>query len=306
MNNLSEMKKYLLILAISFFFVILPAHAAIDYHVLEPLPYISSDSGTSDVSSFIPGIVKIAILVAGALAVIRIIIGGVQYMSTDAWGKKSDAKGTITSALMGLLLAIGSYTILYTINPNLLKIQQTLSGVESTITDVTTSGQATAEELGCKDDCQTIDAGLVTVSPGACSNTPCYLKGTMYSPLIGPPLNSLPRSDGSGRIYWQVTKAFPQVNTTNECYKANGANAGQCVEVALSNPANASVVDFVNALQDKYGDYFRFYNACPAARVASLKAAPGIDATAANKIVCSGSGAERAGLSYELGAGATP
>ena len=55
-----------------------------------------------------------------ALAVVMIIYGGVVYATTDAAGKKEEGKTIVTDALYGLALALGSYLILNTINPELL------------------------------------------------------------------------------------------------------------------------------------------------------------------------------------------
>jgi hypothetical protein len=63
--------------------------------------------------------VKIAIQLASMLAVIMIIVGGVQYVSTDSWTGKEDGKQKIKAALGGLALALASFLILNTIDPNL-------------------------------------------------------------------------------------------------------------------------------------------------------------------------------------------
>jgi hypothetical protein len=57
--------------------------------------------------------------IAAFLAVIKIIISGVKYMTTDVVNSKSNAKGEITGALLGLLLILGAYMILNIINPRL-------------------------------------------------------------------------------------------------------------------------------------------------------------------------------------------
>ena len=74
-------------------------------------------------------IIQIIIGLAGLLAVIMIVVGGVQYMTTDAFAGKSDARTTITKALLGLILALGSYLILKTINPNLLQLEPNIQAV---------------------------------------------------------------------------------------------------------------------------------------------------------------------------------
>ena len=86
---------------------------------LTNLPGVSAPSG-SDFGPYVNGIVKLLIGAAGVLAVIMIIIGGLQYMTTDAVSGKQEGKEKIWKALLGLLIAIASWLILYTINPNLI------------------------------------------------------------------------------------------------------------------------------------------------------------------------------------------
>ena len=97
------------------------ALAQTDYQLLAPLPgYVKTTAGNrTTASAYISGIFTLLIAVAGGLAVIMIIWGGIKYMSTDAIGGKSEAKDTIQNAIWGLLLALGAYIILNTINTRL-------------------------------------------------------------------------------------------------------------------------------------------------------------------------------------------
>ncbi len=54
------------------------------------------------------------------LAVIMIVIASIQYMGDESIFGKTEAKGKIISAILGLLIALGSYAILNTISPDLL------------------------------------------------------------------------------------------------------------------------------------------------------------------------------------------
>lgn len=71
--------------------------------------------------SYLASIYQTGIAIAGVLAVLMIVVGGVQYISSGiSPSAKEDAKSRITSALLGLLLALISWIILNTINPTLL------------------------------------------------------------------------------------------------------------------------------------------------------------------------------------------
>lgn len=101
------------------------ADEAFEYTPLSPLPHTTQGAigkETTNINLYLLGMFKLLIGVAGVLAVIMIVIGGIQYMSTDAISGKLDGKGKIQQAIGGLLLAVLSYLLLQTINPNLLKI----------------------------------------------------------------------------------------------------------------------------------------------------------------------------------------
>ena len=78
------------------------------------------DCAKGGIGDYLNLIFNIAIALCGALAVIMIIIGGIEYMGEESVFSKGKAKTRITSALLGLVIALGSYAILNTINPDLL------------------------------------------------------------------------------------------------------------------------------------------------------------------------------------------
>lgn len=95
---------------------------ATEYELLAPIPLGGVDQGETQKTTagpYIEGIFKLVIAVAGGLAVLMIIFGGITYMSTDAFGGKSEAKDIIQNAIWGLLLIISAWLILFTINPDL-------------------------------------------------------------------------------------------------------------------------------------------------------------------------------------------
>jgi hypothetical protein len=65
------------------------------------------------------------------LSVVMIAWGGLEYILSELPYAKTDAKGKIEAAIGGLLLALVSWLILYTINPEILnsRIQSPSSGV---------------------------------------------------------------------------------------------------------------------------------------------------------------------------------
>lgn len=93
--------------------------SAIDYTPLAPLPGVT-EAAASNLPEYLVAIFKLTLGLAAVLAVIQITIGGVEYMSTDAISGKEDGKERITQAIYGLILAIGAWLILNTVNPRIL------------------------------------------------------------------------------------------------------------------------------------------------------------------------------------------
>lgn len=89
------------------------------YTPLTVLPGTTNSEGQVTIDSYIPGIFNLTIGIAGVLAVLMILIGGVEYITTDAIQGKSDGKSRISNALWGLVLVLVSWILLHTINPKL-------------------------------------------------------------------------------------------------------------------------------------------------------------------------------------------
>ncbi|MBI2065750.1 MAG: TrbC/VirB2 family protein [Candidatus Zambryskibacteria bacterium] len=128
MNHESRIRNRKLVLVIlASCFLLLASTPALaqtltDYELLAPIPLSGLDQPldtTTKAGPYIAGIFTLIIAIAGGLAVLRIIFGGIKYMSTDAFGEKSEAKNIIETAIWGLLLAMSAWLILYTINPKL-------------------------------------------------------------------------------------------------------------------------------------------------------------------------------------------
>lgn len=68
---------------------------------------------------YVNGIVKIVVGLVGVLSVVMLIVSGIEIMTTTSGTEKSAGKERAKNAVIGLILAVGSYTILNTINPNL-------------------------------------------------------------------------------------------------------------------------------------------------------------------------------------------
>ncbi len=75
-------------------------------------------------AEYLAAIYRYAVGISGVVAVIIIIISGFQWsISGGSPDTISQAKGRITNAVTGLLLVLGSYSLLYAINPELVRFR---------------------------------------------------------------------------------------------------------------------------------------------------------------------------------------
>lgn len=97
------------------------------YKMLVPLPGITCmDSSGKDktcignnIGTYLNFIFKFGIGLCAALAVIMLIIYGITYMGDESVFGKTEAKKKMFGAIIGLIIAIGGWTLLNTINPDL-------------------------------------------------------------------------------------------------------------------------------------------------------------------------------------------
>lgn len=93
---------------------------AIKYTELEPNAFPGVDtSNTQDLGAFLGQIFNFGIAIAVTLALVMIIWGGIIKMTTDSWSKTDEANKKIQNAVYGLVLALVSWLLLYTINPDM-------------------------------------------------------------------------------------------------------------------------------------------------------------------------------------------
>lgn len=80
---------------------------------------------TTKIHQYIIALVGYGVQLAGLLAIMMITAGGFMWMTAGGQpGRVETAKDMVRSALLGLLLALFAYTILQTINPRLVDIQE--------------------------------------------------------------------------------------------------------------------------------------------------------------------------------------
>lgn len=91
--------------------------------VYTPMENIPGSGKTSDFFTYVSAIYRFGIWTIGISAMLMIMIGGYIYLtSAGNTAQTGKAKNIITDAIIGLILAMVSYLLLYTINPDLVKL----------------------------------------------------------------------------------------------------------------------------------------------------------------------------------------
>lgn len=99
-----------------------------EYVPLTTVPGLFTAGSSTNPVTIIKGIYGLAIGVGSVIATVMLIIAGFEYMYQESITGKSQAKERITNAFLGLLVILGSYILLRTINPALVDFNLTLQG----------------------------------------------------------------------------------------------------------------------------------------------------------------------------------
>jgi hypothetical protein len=90
-----------------------------------PIPFVDFTGVTiAALAAYLTGVYKYLLSVVGVVAAVMIIIGGFQYLTAGGdKGRADKSRKRIENALVGLLLAFGSFAVLYAINPSLVQLK---------------------------------------------------------------------------------------------------------------------------------------------------------------------------------------
>lgn len=154
------------------------AYALGEYTPLAPLPgtqITGNAAGQTNLETYIPAIFRLSIGIAAVMAFVAITFGGIMYATADALANKSQGREIVTNAIVGLLLVLGAWIILYTINPKILRFDLSISDItytNSSATPIVGSRVMTAAEIA---DDATVRSQLAGISV---NNGPCLLGQT--------------------------------------------------------------------------------------------------------------------------------
>lgn len=80
---------------------------------------ITAQNGGAVLSQYVNALYGLAIVIAGMIAVIKLVLAGAKYMMSDSFTSKGAAIEDIKGALLGILIILTAFLILATINPRL-------------------------------------------------------------------------------------------------------------------------------------------------------------------------------------------
>ncbi len=202
-----------------------------------PIPGITHDEIVNgetvhyvkNLSCYIAGVYRYFASIAGIMATIMMMYGGLKYVvSFGSADKMAQAKDTIVSALIGLVLVLSSFLILFVINPNLTTLEPP-------------SGLRTIETISDQ-WCEDLERNGVAVTPKQQDDTGCGAFGTFIDDK-GTPFDS---DDVTGECAYQgecpVGEICWTIGRGRECYQyktvcediAKGWDACKAVDIAMA------------------------------------------------------------------------
>jgi len=105
------------------------------------------------IGEYLAAIYKYAIGIVGIVAAIMLMVGGIVWLTAGGNPTQvSNAQGYITASLTGLVLALLSYTLLYTINPDLVSFKPIRVKM---VKDIAITSTSSSQYINCKPQVET-------------------------------------------------------------------------------------------------------------------------------------------------------
>jgi len=179
------------------------------------------------IGEYITGIYSYALSIAGILAAIMLMAGGVIWLISGGDASKiTQAKELITGSITGLIILSASYVILYQINPDLTKMKPIMVDYVEAEDLEPASNEGNPNNSKACDDCTTIKK--ITIKPGMGNQVNAGLAYKLYSAWI----NSCPSADNC--VKWRITEAYPPTGSHESTCHYNG----MCVDIGLDPPTD--------------------------------------------------------------------
>jgi hypothetical protein len=262
------------IATIALFFVLLfsPLSVlAVDAYKYSPMEEIPGFGRPDSYELYILAIYKFGLWTVGISAMLMISVGAFMYITsagnTSATGK---AKGIIFDAIAGLILALTSYVLLYTINPELVTISGVNQAIDSAAKTYSSSGgkYPTIDQplpANCKDS-----AWKTAFAKAASGDIDACLLEAVTAIESGCKLKPSRTNGGQDCGAMQTRAASAPCSTTcDELEKSPGAAIACGAKYLASNYKNNRTPNSVNSVDQKIHDYYAGFNGGPGALAVS-------------------------------------
>jgi hypothetical protein len=239
-----------------------------EYTLLVPIGDIESIGPETNIGQYINLMFRIILGLSGAIAVVMIVVYGIAWMGDESVFGKTAAKEKIGNAILGLLLALGAYAILYTVNPDLLggelklkTVSVEIDGGDAPLVNGSYDYSKCANKTGPKNinegcpTCRNIN-GVTMISQGKQVHTELASK-----------LEKLKAVTSNSN--WRITEAYKPASNRHcsQCHYN-----GTCVDLGFeqgSNRTNENIKNlYIKAIEVGLNPHYEVGNA---ARYAELK-----------------------------------
>ncbi len=119
----NKIRKIFFVLLFSAFLLLSALTALAEYKLEVGIPGQVGEDTAVSLTDYIRYIYLFALGAVGIAALGTLIIAGFMYMLSDLVTTKEEARKYIMGAIWGLLIGLGAYLILYTINPDLIRLK---------------------------------------------------------------------------------------------------------------------------------------------------------------------------------------
>ena len=243
------------------------------YTLLEPINNVKSiGSDDSSFSTYIQSSFNVILGVIIVIGVFRIMYGGTIFLTTDIVMGKMKGKETIINSLRGILLAMTTWSLLYFINPDILKNNVTkivtdgVSGVVREVGGVVGGGEGSGG-LGSRScDSPAFIIEKINTNQNICSGQTCS-KTCNFTPEI---LSIVKEESLKAGIDYRITLAIAcRESSANPSAIGNHANNGyaDCGLMQINmkgvgggNTCTPAILDIHNNISEGIKQYKNKYN----------------------------------------------
>ena len=250
-----KMKKILSIVSFAIFLPSLTLAATYSYTPMETIPGFGKPTSFS---AYISAVYKFGLWTIGISALLMITLGGYMYLtSAGNTSQTGKAKGVITDAIIGIILALFSWLLLYTINPDLINLtaaDKVNMAIETAATNY--DGTYPKIESTLPSDCKSAEWKAIFEKASASTGVDkCILEATAAKESC---CKQVPARTQGGRDC-SVMQIAAQANCGASCETLE-ANPQQAVECAAKYINTCSSKWRTNNEEQKVRDIYAGYN----------------------------------------------